>query len=268
MQTLPPASPSGGAFDGALGVIAALEVATVIVESGVKLPRPIEVIGTADEEGRHGGMPGSQAMAGLLDDGFMATAASDDGVLLADAMTAAGLDPAKYRDAARAPSDLHAFLELHIEQGPVLEAAGEQVGIVSCIAGVMGLGVTMRGEANHSGTTPMRLRKDAFMGLAVFGAAIPGIIERVGSPASRITVGYVQLEPNFAHSVPGVARFNVNIRDTSDDVMEALATEARAALAAAADAHHLELVIEQTTHLACAPCVCRCVGLFSKFSLF
>lgn len=244
--------PFGGAFDGSLGVIAALECANVLIETDcddkLKSPlcHPIEVIGFSEEEGRFGGMLGSQAMVGAVDDAWFRSATDDEGLLLTDALKSAGFDPEKYSEAQRDKTEIEAFLELHIEQGPVL--------VVTGIAGTINWEITLTGEANHSGTTPMQMRKDAFFGLAQFGAAIPGIIERVGDSASRVTVGHVKLHPNFPHSVPGRAEFSLNCRSDKDDVMWALAEACREELQAAAAAHKLELHINEKSWLAGAPC--------------
>lgn len=248
--------PCGGAFDGALGVVAALAVLQTLAEQGRALPlrRPIEIMAFADEEGRFGGMLGSQAVTGTVDAEWFARARNDDGELLTEAMVAAGLDPQQYLQARREPGALSAWLELHIEQGPVLEHAGQTVGVVTSIAGTVNWDITLTGEANHSGTTPMELRRDAFLGAAVFGSRIPAILERRGDPSSRITVGALKLSPGFAHTVPGRAELALNVRAADDATMLALADECRAELKAAADAHHLQLSIDEKSWLKSAAC--------------
>src|SRR5690606_24834975 len=118
--------------------------------------------------------------------------------------------------------DIAVFLELHIEQGPVLCRSGDTIGLVDAVSGVFNWSVTLMGEANHSGTTPMEGRRDAFRGLADFGAAIPDIVARAGGPDSRLTVGKVALSPNFPHSVAGKAEFSVVGRDGDEAVMRSL----------------------------------------------
>lgn len=223
--------PSGGAFDGALGCAAALECVRSIRDADLPLAHPIEVVATADEEGRFGGMLGSQAIAGALPPGWAQTTTDADGIPLADAMAAAGLDIAALPFAAREPGSVRAFLELHIEQGPVLEADGRAVGIATAVSGCTVLDVAITGTANHSGTTPMDMRRDAFVGLARLGAALPDLARERGGPDSRLTIGHVALTPNAAHTIPGAAHFTIIIRDIDAALMDSL-TAAAIALSA------------------------------------
>jgi hydantoinase/carbamoylase family amidase len=223
--------PEGGAFDGALGVSVALECVRAMRGAGLSPAVPIEVAAFAEEEGRFGGMLGSQAVTGQVTVEWLDAAADAESVRLADAMRAQGLDPREVPLAARPRGSVRAFLELHIEQGPVLEAAGVPIGLAHSVSGVCHLAVRLEGRANHSGTTPMALRADAFAGLAEIACAVPGIIAGHGTPESRITVGRVALEPNFPHTVPGAAEFSVILRDTDEDVMRALERALREAIA-------------------------------------
>jgi N-carbamoyl-L-amino-acid hydrolase len=231
--------PEGGAFDGALGVCVALECVRAIRDAGIYPAIPIEVAAFSEEEGRFGGMLGSQALSGQVAPDWLANAVDAGGVHLAGALRVQGLDPAAIPSAARAPGSISAFLELHIEQGPVLEAAGVPIGIAHAVSGVGHLAVRLYGRANHSGTTPMDLRADAFAGLAEIGAAIPGIIRDHGGEQSRVTVGKVALQPNFPHTIPGRAEFTVILRDTDEAVMRALDTALRDRIARSAAAHGL-----------------------------
>jgi N-carbamoyl-L-amino-acid hydrolase len=142
--------PEGGAFDGALGVCVALECARAIRDAGLVPTVPLEVAAFAEEEGRFGGMLGSQAVSGQVTPAWLETAADAEGLRLADAMRAQGLDPAAGPGAARAPGSIGAFLELHIEQGPVLEAAGVPIGIADAVSGVCNLAVRLDGRALRS----------------------------------------------------------------------------------------------------------------------
>ena len=243
--------PDGGPLDGALGVVAALEAVRSMKEAGLEPARPVEVVCTADEEGRFGGMLGSQAICGEVGPDWVGRAVDERGVRLADAMRAQGLDPAA--PVGRDMGDVALFLELHVEQGPVLERSGQQVGIAGAVSGVFNWAVRLTGEATHSGTTPMDLRRDAFRGLADFGAAIGGILARAGGPDTRMTVGRVELRPNFPHSIAGEARFSIIGRDTDEGVMRALAAASREALERAAAAHGLELAVEERSWLPPTP---------------
>lgn len=242
--------PEGGAFDGALGACIALESVRAMKQAGVEPAVPIEVVATSEEEGRFGGMLGSQAIAGQVTRAWIEQAADANGIGLADAMAAHDLAPLAVLEAARPAGSIKAFLEIHIEQGPLLEARGLGVGIVDAVSGVCNWKVTLTGVANHSGTTPMDMRADAFAGLAQVGAAIPAVIRAVGGEQSRVTVGKVDLAPNFPHTIPGRAVFNLIIRDTDEAVMQTLAAEFRALIAQTAKSHRLAVAIEEMSWLA------------------
>lgn len=242
--------PMGGPFDGALGVLAALEGVRAMMEAGLSPARPVEVVCTADEEGRFGGMLGSQAICGQVGPAWIEAAVDADGVRLADAMRAQGLDPDAAGAAARDPAGIAAFLELHIEQGPVLERAGEAVGVVDVVSGVFNWNVTLTGAANHSGSTPMEMRRDAFRGLAAFGAAIDGILARAGTEEAKLTVGKVALAPNFPHTIAGMAEFSIIGRDVDEAAMRALAGACREEIGRAAEAHGLGVEIREQGWLA------------------
>jgi N-carbamoyl-L-amino-acid hydrolase len=233
--------PEGGAFDGALGVAVAAECARAIRDTGGPPPVPVEVVATSEEEGRFGGMLGSQTIAGAVDPDWLDTARDADGVQLVEAMRGAGLDPGAVPGAAWPPGAVRAFLELHVEQGPLLEAAGVPIGIADRISGVCVLHGVLTGTANHSGSTPMDARADAFAGLAQAAAAIPAFVAERGTDQSRVTIGKVQLAPNVAHTIPGRAEFTVVLRDTDAAVMRRLEAAMREALRTAAEAHGLRL---------------------------
>ena len=242
--------PEGGAFDGVLGACAALECVRVMRDAGMRPKIAVEVVATSEEEGRFGGMLGSQAIAGLASREWLMRAADADGILLADAMRASGLKPEGALKAARDPATIRAFLELHIEQGPVLEREGAPLGAADAVSGVCLLLVRLGGEANHSGTTPMDMRADAFAGMARVGAAIPEIVAKRGSKRSRVTIGKAELRPNFPHTIPGAAEFSVVIRDTDESVMRALREEFEGAVDAAARDNGLTAAVEEKSWLS------------------
>lgn len=256
--------PHGGPLDGALGVVAALECVAALIEAGIDPGAPIEVVATSEEEGRFGGMLGAQAMVGAIDPDWFGRAADDQGRLLTDVMGEAGLEPQAYPQARRDPGDVKAFLELHIEQGPVLDRRGKPAGIVEGISGVFNWAVTLTGEANHAGTTPMDLRRDAFRGVVDFAAAIPAILEDVGTATSRLTVGQVDLHPNYAHTVPGRAEFTLIGRDMDEGVMRRLADACRNRLDAAARGHALDLDVQEASWLPPTPCHPEIVAAFRR----
>ncbi|MEN3791654.1 Zn-dependent hydrolase [Fulvimarina sp. MAC3] len=241
--------PSGGAYDGALGVAAALEAVLSLRDSGFVPRRAIEVLATSEEEGRFGGMLGSQAIAGLLNEEWLENARDSEGVLLADAMRLLELEPRKALGARRTKDDIAAFIELHIEQGPVLEAGGLDIGIVHTISGMASLSGQLIGRANHSGTTPMDMRADAFAGLADFAATLPALISSLGTEATRITIGHVELEPNFPHTIPGSAGFTIILRDADAASMQRLASALETSLCESAARHRLKHRLDAITWL-------------------
>ncbi|MCH9683705.1 MAG: Zn-dependent hydrolase [Deltaproteobacteria bacterium] len=241
--------PAGGMFDGTLGVLAGVEAMRTLGDLNRTLHRPVEVIAFADEEGRFGGMFGAQAVCGQLTADWIHNAHDVDGIRLADAMQAQGLDPMAALDAARRPDDIHAYLELHIEQGPVLEQERKNIGLVDGIAGVFKWIVRLVGKAAHAGTSPMHMRSDAFMGLADFAHEISRIIEEDGSAHSRLTVGKVELLPGNPHTIPGEVIFSLVGRDMSPQVMSDLADSCRKVLSAIARRHHLKFEFEQLSWL-------------------
>lgn len=209
---------NGGAFDGAIGVLAGLDVARRLKAEGAP-GAPVEVIAFRDEEGRFGPFTGSRAMAGQHDDSALAKARAADGELLADAIAAAGFSPA---NAKRDWDDVAAWLELHIEQGPVLESAGVGLGIVTSIAGQERLSLRFTGRADHAGTAPMDLRRDAFAGAARFAVEFRELIRSEADPALRGTIGVVKLSPNQGNVVPEQVTLGLEIRSTSAEALPLL----------------------------------------------
>jgi len=246
--------PAGGIFDGVLGVAAGLEVVRTFKDHGIEPDFPIEVIGTSEEEGRFGGMLGAQAMTGHVTRDWLDTAADEHGFALKDAMAAAGLDAHDALHAYRRPEEFKAFLELHVEQGPILEAEKKTIGVVDGISGVFKWNCRLIGRAGHAGTAPMDMRSDAFMGIADFAHEISRIIDEEGSEKSRITIGHVALKPGFPHTVAGEADFTIVGRDPEDDVMLALANACRRVLSSIARKHKLRFEYEEMSWLKPAYC--------------
>lgn len=239
--------PEGGPFDGTLGVCAALEAVRAMQDAKLDPVRPIEVVSTADEEGRFGGMLGSQALCGEVDAAWIEQAVDDYGNRLIDAMVDRELDPRA--NVARDPKTIALFLELHVEQGPILEASGDAIGIVDAVSGVFNWTVKLSGAANHAGTTPMALRRDAFSGLAAFGASLDEIARAVGSPDTRLTIGKVDLRPNFPLSIAGEAVFSLVGRDIDEPAMRAVADACRRSIDEAAATYGLKATVKQQSWL-------------------
>lgn len=259
--------PGAGHLDGALGVLVALECLRSLKEAGLPLNHPLEAVAFTDEEGRFGGMFGSQAVCGRLTPERIHTARDLDGVGLVEAMAAHGLNAMDALRAQRRPESLHAFLELHIEQGPVLDRAGVKIGVVEGIVGLFKWNVRLIGVANHAGTTPMDLRRDAFQGLAEFAGEIPRILEEDGGTRSVATIGRVELVPGAANVVPGRAEFSLEARDTDPAVLERLGLAFRRALSAIARRRDLMFefdVLSTLEPVKCDPLVMRAIAEAAK----
>jgi N-carbamoyl-L-amino-acid hydrolase len=171
-----------------------------------------------------------------------------------------GYDPVAALDAARDPEAIASYLELHIEQGPVLDRLQKSVGIVDEITGLFTWSVCLRGEANHAGTTPMDMRNDAFMGLADFAHEVPRILAENGSDRSRATIGKAQILPGAANTVPGLVEFSLDVRDTSEAILDDLASAFRKALSAIARRRNLMFEFEQMSYLRPVACHPRIVN--------
>jgi N-carbamoyl-L-amino-acid hydrolase len=254
--------PGAGHLDGALGVVCALEALRVLREKNVPLRRPLEAMAFTDEEGRFGGMFGSQAVAGLVTPEYLHNACDLDGVSLVTAMAEHGLDAREALDAQRPPGSIHAYVELHIEQGPVLDRKGVSIGIVDAITGLFKWEITLSGAANHAGTTPMNMRSDAFQGLAEFAVAIDRVLEEYGSPRSTATIGRVELIPGAANVIPGQVNFSLDVRDADDATLDMLADAFQRTLAAIARRRGLMFeftVLSELTPVRCATQVIQAV---------
>lgn len=202
--------PAGGWLDGALGVIAALEVARAVPEAGGPA---ISVVSFQDEEGRFGGATGSAVWSGLLSLAAADAAEDTAGVRLAEARAVFG---DRVGDAVD-PGQFTGYIELHIEQGPTLDTTGEQIGVVTAIVGYREVMVTLTGQQNHAGTTPMALRRDAFQGLSAFNTRLNDRLRNVVTPQSVWTIGHVAVAPNASSIVPGQVRFSMQWRDGDAD---------------------------------------------------
>jgi allantoate deiminase len=201
----------GGALDGALGVVAGIEAVSSLWQRFGRSTRILECLAICEEEGSRfdTNFWGARAIADRIEPGETERVRDPDGVTLADAMRAVGLDPANAATAVR--RDLDVFVELHIEQGPVLEDHGPRLGVVTTIAGTAHLEITVRGQADHAGAMAMDRRRDAFLGASAISLAIADAAVRMGHPAVA-TVGTIAVEPSQVNVVPGLARFTVDTR--------------------------------------------------------
>ena len=226
--------PGAGHLDGALGVLVGLECLRRIKEENLSLRYPLEVVAFSDEEGRFGGMLGSQAIAGKHTPESIESAIDLNGIRLVDAMKQQGYDAMQALHARRNPKSIHAFIELHIEQGPILDQMGFSVGLVDSIAGLFKWEVSLIGTPNHAGTTPMHMRNDAFQALAEFSSQIQRVLDENGSERSVATIGKVEISPGAANVVPGKVIFSLEARDTDPQVLNDLRNAFRRALSAIA----------------------------------
>lgn len=251
--------PGAGHLDGALGVLCALEAVRTLKESGIKLKRPVEAVSFTDEEGRFGGLLGSQAMAGLVTPAYLHNAVDLDGVTLKQAMEKHGFDADKALHAQRTANSIHAYVELHIEQGPVLDRKNIQIGIVDAITGLFKWEVTLNGQANHAGTTPMDMRADAFQGLAEFANQLDRILSEYGSPRSTATIGKVALKPGAANVVPDKAIFSLDVRDTDPATLNSIADAMQRSLSAISRKRNLSFDYNKLSEIAPVQCAERVI---------
>jgi allantoate deiminase len=212
----------GGRFDGALGVIAAVIALQTLSERFGPPTRSLTAVSLAEEESSR--FPaakfwGSRAIVGRIGPDDSSQVVDFDGCTIADAMRDVGLDPARIAEARR--NDIDAFLELHIEQGPVLEQQGLPVGIVERIAGYRQYVIELKGEANHAGTTPMDLRQDAMGGAIEIASGVLNTAYRMGRPAVT-TVGRMVVEPNIRSIVPARVEFSIDARHSDPDALATL----------------------------------------------
>jgi N-carbamoyl-L-amino-acid hydrolase len=214
--------PNGGAFDGALGVLAGIACARAIHAAGLVPARAFEVIAFADEEGQYFSNLGALAMTGRARSDEVRAHARADGGSLDETMRAAGFELDRVGDAARAPSELVAYLELHVEQGPELEAAGLPIGVVDGIVGISQSDVVFVGEADHAGTTPLPKRRDAFLAAADYALRASELLLESGSPAARLTFPLVDTAPRAVGAVPNRVRLHKELRERTQQAIDAL----------------------------------------------
>lgn len=213
--------PDAGAYDGVLGVVLALE--WVVLAQELQLSLAIEVIAFSEEEGVRYGVPfiGSRAVAGRFDPALLALKDSDD-TSVETALRTFGLDPERM-DEAVADAQSIGFVEIHIEQGPVLDAEGLSVAAVTAIVGQTRLNLKFSGQANHAGTTPMHLRRDALAAAAEWITAVESLAQRIDGLVA--TVGRITIEPNAANVIPGTAQVSLDVRHTNDSARVAAVEE-------------------------------------------
>lgn len=213
---------AGGRFDGIIGVLAGIEVAQSMNEQGVELAHPFEVIDFLSEEPSDYGIScvGSRAFSGLLDAKMQATR-RDDGETLAEGIRRVGGRPEALDQPLRQPGSTAAFVELHIEQGPVLETRGLPIGVVTHIVGIRRVAICVEGRADHAGTTPMDLRQDALVGAARLVDAVCALARELGNSERYVvaTIGRIAIAPNMSNAVPAKVEMILEVRSDDEDVL-------------------------------------------------
>ncbi|MFN8481869.1 MAG: Zn-dependent hydrolase [Anaerolineae bacterium] len=242
----------GGRYDGALGVLGALEVARTLAEADIALRHPLIVADYLAEEATDFGVScvGSRAMTGGFDAAWLERTL--DGQTLAEAMAAVGGKPESIGEAERRPGEVAAALELHIEQGPVLEAQGIGLGAVSGIVGILRAIFTLHGQPDHAGTTPMSLRRDALAAAAEVIAAVERIAR--AQPGAVGTVGRLEVSPNQSNVVPGVVQLTAEMRHLDESALDGIWAQFVAEAQAICAARGIGLDIAAVTRMhAAAP---------------
>ena len=222
---------NGGDYDGIAGAVCAIEVARQLKDRGITPKRNFVAVGFCDEEGlRFGtGYFGSGAMLGNRDVAYCKNFKDTNGISIYDAMKSYGLDPEKIEDAKWPEGSIGEFLELHIEQGPVLDAEKFQLGLVDCIVGIQRYMVTVHGRADHAGTTPMDMRLDAVDAATKVISKIPDWAREKGA-GTVATTGYVKTTPGGMNIVAEKVEFTVDIRSINNDYINDITSKIRAAL--------------------------------------
>ena len=253
---------NAGKYDGALGVLLPIACLRALHQRGERLDYPVDVIAFGDEEGVRfqATLIGSLAVAGILDPATL-DAVDEDGVHLHEAMREFGLDPHAVGEAAYSRDEVAAYVEVHIEQGPVLEAEDRPVGVVSSIAGAVRLRAEVTGRAGHAGTVPMTLRRDA---LAAASEAVIAI-ERacLEIPGTVGTVGVLRTLSGAVNVIPGAVEFTIDLRGESDDLRDRALQRVRAELAGIESRRgvHIDCVpTHETGASACSPWLMQRLG--------
>lgn len=243
---------NAGRFDGMLGVVTGIAAVEALHRAGRRLPFAIEVVGFGDEEGSRfdATLIGSRAMAGTLPPAALETTDAE-GVTVARALGEFGLDPRRVEEAAKRPEDVLAYLEVHIEQGPVLEKLGLPLGAVTAICGATRRRYRVVGEAGHAGTVPMAGRRDAFAGAAEIALAVEEVARTHGIVA---TIGRMAVEPGTANVIPGAAAFTLDLRAERDDAQTAALDDLDGRVAAVAMKRGL--AVQADTYHDSPACTC------------
>jgi N-carbamoyl-L-amino-acid hydrolase len=246
--------PEGGILDGALGVLAGLEVLQTIREATAAHRLPLAVAAWSDEEGRYGSLFGSRAFCGKLDLLHAEDMVAVDGERLVDAMARAGFDARRAGDARAPAGAAAAYVELHIEQGARLEAAGIPIGVVTSIVGVRRARVIFIGQADHAGTTPMDRRRDAFLAAAEYALKARDLVVKHGGGRSVANIGVVSVHPGVTNIVPARGELVHELRGPDPETLARL--DRRCASLARRVARRRSVEVEVRPMSATTPAIC------------
>lgn len=241
--------PYGGRFDGTAGVLAAIEAVATMHESGYRPARTIDVVSFADEEGWrfNKGLFGSRGILGKLEEGELQRK-DKDGITRQQALQDFGLDITKFKESEYQPGSIFCFLELHIEQGPVLDLAQKPVGVVTGISGPLWLTVKLKGMAGHAGSVPMPLRKDALLGAARIAVALNEIVTAQKGAPTIGTVGTMNVFPGSRNIIPEEVTFTIDLRDIDMERRNRCEKELRTRMDEIVKENNLSIEISEDTN--------------------
>jgi allantoate deiminase len=244
-----------GRYDGPLGVVVPILAVDTLQRAKSLPPLGLELVAFGDEEGSRfpSTLPSSAALAGHFDPKHW-TLKDLSGITCEEALRQYGKDPAKIHGAAIARGDAAAFVEVHIEQGPVLEVEEQPLGVVTAIVGQTRLQLTVTGEAGHAGTVPMNLRRDALAGAAEMTLAAEAIARAYAREAMVATVGRIEARPGAANIIPGIVRITLDLRTASDAARDAAVERFEREVRAIADRRGLGLAIDPIHRISTTPC--------------
>ncbi len=241
--------PYGGRFDGVAGVLCAIEAISTLVEQGIRPARTIDIVSFADEEGWrfNKGLFGSRGILGRLEEGEIQRT-DKDGITREKALIDFGCDPTKFKESEYPAGSIFCFLELHIEQGPILDLGHKPIGVVSGISGPLWLTVKLKGMAGHTGSVPMHLRKDALVGAAEIIVAVNEIATQVPGAETVGTVGTINVFPASRNIIPEEVTFTIDLRDIDHSRRNRYEAQLRARINDITTKHKLTYEISEDTN--------------------
>lgn len=241
--------PYGGRFDGVIGVLGALETVQTMKEQGMVPNVPIEVVAFSDEEGCrfNKGLFGVRGILGKLEEGELERT-DKDGVTRQEALIEFGCDPTKFKESQYPEGSISAFIEMHIEQGPVLEKNNLPVGIVTGISGPLWLTVELEGFAGHAGSVPMPMRQDALVGASKIVVALNELASQDPNAPTVGTVGSMKIFPDSRNIIPEKVAFTIDLRDIDINRRNLIEKELRTRIKEITEEHHLSCRITEDTN--------------------